>query len=170
MSTVDQKKSGKKLSRRSILKAGTAAGLAVMAGAATPKLKGNGAVSAMGAVLTLGVRADLSQFDQVVTSNNNGPFYVPGDIVVPDTTDKIGDFHCWGFFYNEGASGVVCQEYNLTGRGKIQVQGVEDDGPRAVTGGTGQFLNVRGEMTGSNISSAFPNFTVTFRFIGARGR
>ncbi len=73
-----------------------------------------------------------------------------------------------GFFYDGGASGVVCQEYDLTDRGKIQVQGVEDDGPRAVTGGTGEFINVRGEMTGSNLSTAFPNFTVTFRLIGAR--
>ena len=70
-----------------------------------------------------------------VVSSNGSPFYVPGEIVVPVTDDKVGKFHCWGFFYDGGASGVVCQEYDLTGRGKIQVQGVEDDGPRAVTGG-----------------------------------
>ncbi len=44
---------------------------------------------------------------------------------------------------------------------------VEADGPRAVTGGTGEFRNVRGEMTGADLSN-FPNFTVTFKLIDER--
>jgi hypothetical protein len=79
----------------------------------------------------------------------------------------IGEFHCWGFFIQGGALAVVAQEFHLFGRGKIQVQGVEDEGPRAVTGGTGDFLNVRGEMTGADLSN-FPDFRVTFRLLGAR--
>ena len=78
----------------------------------------------------------------------------------------MGSFHCWGFFFEpEGAIGVVSQEYSLNDRGKIQVQGVEDEGPRAVTGGTGDFRNTRGQMTGADLAS-FPDFTVTFDLIG----
>jgi len=64
---------------------------------------------------------------------------------------------------------VMLRVFNLDGRGKIQVQGVEDEGPRAVTGGTGEFRNVRGEMTGSDLSN-FPDFSVTFKLIGAKSK
>ena len=53
--------------------------------------------------------------------------------------------------------------------GKIQTQGVQDEGPRAVVGGTGEFRNVRGEATGADLSE-FPFFTITFKLIGARNK
>ncbi len=118
--------------------------------------------------LVLDVEADLSAFD-VAPGGTGCAFYVPGVIFEADTTNAIGTFHCWGWDVTcDGLSVVVVsQEFNLDGRGKIQVQGVEDDGPRAVTGGTGDFRNVRGQMTGADLS-AFPDFTVTFKLIGAR--
>jgi hypothetical protein len=65
----------------------------------------------------------------------------------------------------------VSQEFDIDGRGKIQVQGVEDDGPRAVVGGTGEFRNVRGEATGFDLSefqsgTFAGEFIVNFELIG----
>jgi len=120
--------------------------------------------------LVLDVRADTAAFDIAFGDVlSGGAFYVPGDIYEAGTDTWIGKFHCWGWdVTGDGSSAVVVsQEFNLDGRGKIQVQGVEDEGPRAVTGGTGQFRNVRGEMTGADLSE-FPDFTVTFKLIGAR--
>ena len=110
---------------------------------------------------TLFIQADTGQFDMIETSPMNGPFFVPGDIVDPTTMAVIGKFRCWGWFFDGGASAVVSQEYELFGCGKIQTQGVEDEGPRAVTGGTGDFSEVSGEIT-SAFLGGFPNFTVTF--------
>ena len=119
--------------------------------------------------LVLDVAADVAAFDIAFGDVlGGGAFYVPGVINKPGTNNRIGTFHCWGWdVTGDGMSAVVVsQEFNLDGRGKIQVQGVEDEGPRAVTGGTGEFRNVRGEMTGADLSN-FPDFTVTFKLIGA---
>lgn len=101
-------------------------------------------------------------------------FYVAGDICAelngPDCT-PIGRFHCWGWQTDPGSPDnvvVVSQEFNFFDHGKLQFQGVEDTGPRAVTGGTGAFRNVRGEATGFDF--ALPEFTTTFRLHGARRR
>ena len=110
---------------------------------------------------TLCVQADTTQFNLIDTGDGNGPFFVPGDIVVPGTMEVIGKFRCWGWFFEDGANAVVNQEYELFGCGKIQTQGVEDNGPRAVTGGTGDFSEVSGEITEANLTN-FPKFTVTF--------
>ena len=123
-----------------------------------------------GRTLVLDVLADEAAFDIAFGDVlGGGAFYIPGVIYEAGTLNQIGTFHCWGWDVDGlGTSGVVVsQEYNLDGRGKIQVQGVEDEGPRAVTGGTGQFRNVRGEMTGADLSE-FPKFTVTFKLIGAK--
>ena len=124
-----------------------------------------------GALLVLEVAADdVTTFNQVPSPDFplQGPFYIAGDIFKSGDLGgtPIGRFHCWGWAFQDDGLGVVAQEFDLFDRGKIQVQGIEDEGPRAVTGGTGDFLNVRGEMTGSDLS-AFPDFTVTFRLIGA---
>ena len=140
--------------------------LALVLGLSGPSFAGNGNQ------MVLDVEADLGTLNVVDTFPafpGEGPFYIGGTILAPGTTTVIGDFHCWGFFIQGGVVGVVSQEYHLFGRGKIQVQGVEDEGPRAVTGGTGDFRNVRGEMTGADLS-AFPDFTVTFRLIGAKSK
>ena len=138
--------------------------LALVLGLSGPSIAGHGNR------MVLDVEADTNTLNVVDTFPafpGEGPFYIGGTILAPGTTTVIGDFHCWGFFIQSGDVAVVSQEYHLFGRGKIQVQGVEDEGPRAVTGGTGDFRNVRGEMTGADLS-AFPDFTVTFRLIGAK--
>ncbi len=98
-------------------------------------------------------------------------FYVTGiickELGLVGICDSIGTFHCWGWLFNAGdpaSSAVVAQEFNLNGRGKIQVQGVEDSGPRAVTGGTGDFKNVEGEATGFDFTNflSIGEFTATF--------
>lgn len=118
--------------------------------------------------LVLDVEADLAAFDAAV-GDPGCAFYVPGVIFEAGTSNPIGTFHCWGWDVtcNGLSAVVVSQEYNLDGRGKIQVQGVEDEGPRAVTGGTGDFRLVRGQMKGADLSG-FPDFTVTFKLIGAK--
>jgi hypothetical protein len=110
------------------------------------------------------VVADLGTLD-VVPSANGGPFYV-GGIIQDLEGQQIGVFHCLGFFFAGG--GVVDQEYDFFDRGKIVLTGVEDEGPRAITGGTGEFRNVRGEAFGFDFNS-FPEFPVTFNLIGADG-
>ena len=120
---------------------------------------------AHGQFLTLDVKPDGGTFTMVDDGNSGGPFFISGPIFAPGTVvDPIGKFLCWGYFGEEGAVVVVSQEFDLDGRGKIQVQGVEDEGPRAVTGGTGDFRNVRGE---ADVVFTGPlNFTSSFRLIG----
>ena len=92
-------------------------------------------------------------------SGGGAAFYITGDICEdPDlgvTCASIGTFHCWGWpvvATDPTAPAVVSQEYDLDGRGKIQLQGLEDEGPRAVVGGTGDFSEVSGEATGFDFS------------------
>ena len=151
------------IGRRKFLKRGAAATGLTAAALVSPGMVG--VAAAHSGSFHLLVKADTSLFD-LVDSANGGPFYVPGTIYTPDGGKVLGKFHCWGFFYDAGVNAVVSQEYDLAGRGKVMVQGVEDEGPRAVTGGTGAFRNVRGEMTGADLS-AFPNFTVSFSLIAA---
>ncbi len=123
--------------------------------------------------LTLRVDTDgFATFDQ--TDNGvfvgGAAFYVSGVIcaeldLLNASCTPIGKFHCWGWLIGpDQAATVVSQEYHLFGRGKIQVQGVEDGGPRAVTGGTGDFKNVEGEATGFDFSDFVIDgeFTATF--------
>lgn len=114
-------------------------------------------------LLTVNVLVDFNTFDQV-PSANGGPFYVGGTILDPDTGEELGLFHCFGFFFQGGALALVSQEFDFTGRGKIVLTGIEDEGPRAITGGTGRFRRVRGEAVGIDLS-ALPLFTVTFSFV-----
>ena len=116
---------------------------------------------------TLRVLADLSTFDVTPGAAGGGvPFYVTGTICEETTIGdpsctSIGDFFCWGWIPPVGAP-VVSQEYHLFGRGKIQTQGLEDEGPRAVVGGTGDFSEVSGEATSVDLSAFPPEFTITF--------
>ncbi len=127
--------------------------------------------------LVLRVATDGATFDQTTNGVFTGgaAFYIGGVICADPTLfavcDPIGTFHCWGWLIGpDQVAGVVSQEYDLDGRGKIQVQGVEDEGPRAVTGGTGDFRNVRGEATGFDLSDLFVGgeFTATFKLQGAK--
>ena len=93
------------------------------------------------------------------------PFYVSGDICEEKTLGgpctPIGVFHCWGWTIGGGPA-VVAQEFDLWDTGKIQVQGVEDEGHRAVTGGTRKYKNVSGQATAFDFSVA-DEFIATFR-------
>ena len=132
------------------------------------------------------VFGDFDGTDPVQSLRGGFQFYVSGDICKeksllhpltgePSSCTPIGVFHCWGWDTGRGPEGtdgpvLVSQEYDLWGKGKIQVQGVEDDGPRAVTGGTGKFRNVSGEATGFDFSE-FPDtgrFLVTFDLKGVK--
>ncbi len=120
--------------------------------------------------------ADVAPFG---TPNPGAAFYIFGDICADPTPGEpcdevIGEFQCWGWQVNPTGNpagpanfALVSQEFKLFGRGKIQAQGVEDEGPRAVTGGTGEFNNVRGEATGSDLSAFPPEFIISFKLKGA---
>jgi len=117
--------------------------------------------------LTLRVDLDgFATFDAGPEGTLGGfPFYVSGvickDKTLGETCTAIGVFHCWGWNTGTGVV-VVSQEFDLWGKGKIQVQGVEDEGHRAVTGGTGKFKKVRGEATAFDFSVA-DEFIVKFK-------
>ncbi len=118
---------------------------------------------------------DFATSPSVLPSPPGAAFYVSGDIceeLVLDVDNvlactRIGKFHCWGWLIGAGGP-VVSQEYDLFDRGKIQLQGVEDGGPRAVVGGTGDFRNVRGEATGFVFTAPQDEFLVSFKLIGAK--
>ncbi len=156
--------------------------LTVMVGLA---LLGGFAVAEAG-TLVLRVDTDLLRtFDQTHNGVFMGgaAFYVSGDICEENDPEDltgpctpIGTFHSWGWLVGpDQLVGLVSQEFNLNGRGKIQVQGVEDEGPRAVVGGTGKFRNVRGEATGFDLSKFIEpdfegEFIATFKLIGAKSK
>ncbi len=139
-------------------------GLALLGGFTVAKADGE---------LTL--RVDTFGFNDIATvpsgTFGDSAFYVSGDIceelVLDGPCTPIGKFHCWGWFIGAGGQ-VVSQEYDLEGRGKIQLQGVEDEGPRAVVGGTGDFRNVRGEATGFEFNPDGDELLVSFKLIGAK--
>ncbi len=126
--------------------------------------------------LVLRVFTDGNTFDSTASGPKGGAAFYIGGVICADPTlfavcDPIGTFHCWGWLIGpDQMATVVSQEYDLDGRGKIQVQGFEDEGPRAVTGGTGDFRNVRGEATGFDLSDLFGGgeFTATFKLKGAK--
>lgn len=112
----------------------------------------------------------------------HGTLYPAGTLaaVCPGGTPSddliIGDYDCWGFRPGPPVSppGFVSQEFHLFGQGKIQVQGRE--GPTsiiAVVGGTGDFVNVRGEGTRRDqfVCTADPltiGYTIDFDLKGAK--
>ncbi len=129
-----------------------------------------------GGALVLRVEVDFSTFDLTPSPLGGGAFYVGGAIFNEGESSANGDtaigrFDCWGWFVDANLGpNFVLQEWNLFDVGKLQLQGAEDDGPRAVTGGTGQFRNVRGE--GVFDSSNLPvdgSFLGSFTLLGAGG-
>ena len=141
-------------------------------------LLGGFAVAKAGGELELRVQL-LNTFEIALgdSDGTGGAFYVSGNIceeLAPlGPCTPIGSFHCWGWLFDStdpASSAVVSQEFNLDGRGKILVQGVEDGGPRAVVGGTGDFRNARGEATGFDFSNFIEDgeFSGTFKLIGAK--
>ncbi len=68
-----------------------------------------------------------------------GAFNVEGD-----TGSGAKTFQCWGWIFADGVTANVSQVYNVAGRGAIMTQG-QEGGFLAVVGGTGDFLNARGQ-------------------------
>ena len=114
---------------------------------------------AQAGTLTLFVAVDEASFDAPL--GLPGPFNIEGN-----TGSGTGSFQCWGWiFANESTN--VSQVYFIAGRGTITVQG-QEGAPMSVVGGTGDFLNVRGEaiqdFTGPDL-----DFSIEFTLRGARG-
>ncbi len=146
-------------------------------------------VQAKDGKLELRVVVDLGgSFDSAIADSGIGrAFFVRGTIcedLAPLTSCvSIGTFLCWGWQTDpldvdaRPQVSVVSQEFNIFDRGKIQTQGAEAFGPdseRAVVGGTGDFRNVRGEVTGAVFTLPPPGptaeFIATFKLIGAKGK
>ncbi len=116
--------------------------------------------------LVLRVEVDFSTFDLTPSPGGGGAFYVGGAIFKRGESsangdEAIGRFDCWGWQVFAGPA-FVLQEWDLFGVGKLQLQGAEDEGPRAVTGGTGEFDDVTGQATGFD----FSNLGVDGSFVG----
>jgi hypothetical protein len=160
------------LSRRDLLKRGLIGGGLVAAGLATPGLTGV-AQAKGGKSIVLDVDTDgFADLDFTGSDGGaTGAFYVSGEILAPGTSDHLGGFHCWGWIRPDN-TGVVNQEFAIDGRGKILIAGVESDAPRAVTGGTGDFVNARGEGLPDVVIFDFANsgkFRIAFSLTGASG-
>ena len=157
------------LGRREVLKRVAIGGGLAVAALAAPGLTGI-AQAKGGKSVVLDV--DTHGFADFQGGTPGSAFYVSGDILAPGTTAQIGSFHCWGWIRVGDELGVVNQEFDLTDRGKILIAGVESDAPRAVTGGTGDFANVRGEGIPDIGIFDFPNsgkFRISFSLTGASG-
>ncbi len=116
---------------------------------------------AQAGTLNLFVDVDEATFDAPL--GQPGPFNVEGD-----TGSGAGTFQCWGWIFADGSANVS-QVFFISGRGSIMTQGIEG-GLLAVTGGTGDFSNVRGEALQVFIN--FPiifDFNIEFDLKGARG-
>ena len=118
--------------------------------------------------LKLEIDADESSFDVIPSPMGQLAFHIKGTIVGGGT----GTFRCWGWVL-DGNFTNVNQIYSIDGHGALMTQGVEfapTDNRIAVTGGTGDFRNVRGE--GFFGDAANPNsasdFSIEFDLRGAR--
>ena len=119
-----------------------------------------------GKTLKFEVHADFNTFQMIEFSegSGNGPFYVRGTIFKTGTDTVIGSFQCSGTFFSGGALAVVSQEYHFFGRGKITVSGIEDEGRRAITGGTKTFKHITGQVRSFDLSEFNDTGVFTGRF------
>ena len=146
---------------------------------------GSIAVAEAQETLTVRVVVDLATFDTAPTALGGVTFYVRGQIcpgaVGTACATPSGLYHCWGVIPNDlNGLGLITQEYDLFGQGKLIIAGFEDTGPRAVVGGTGRFMNVRGQgeytvafpalregVVGVHGPSGLPEFEIAFLLNGA---
>ncbi len=110
---------------------------------------------------TLDVDVDESSFE-FVASDKMMSIAVSFNVV--GTFGDGGTFRCWGWI-DSNEIGSVSQVYTFPGRGSIMTQGIEG-GLLAVTGGTGDFSNVRGDAFQTFTGVGF-NFTIEFDLKGA---
>jgi hypothetical protein len=115
-------------------------------------------VSADKNTLLLVVEVDLASFDAILSLGGGETFNVVG------TFGDGGTFRCWGWIDGDGA-GSVSQVFNIPGRGAIMTQGIEG-GLLAITGGTEDFSNLRGDALQTFTGEGF-NFTIEFVGKGA---
>ena len=115
-------------------------------------------VSADNNTLLLDVDVDEASFDFIMAPLGGETFNVVG------TFGDGGTFRCWGWMDEDGA-GSVSQVFNIPGRGAIMTQGIEN-GLLAITGGTGDFNNLRGDALQIFTGDGF-NFTIEFEGKGA---
>ena len=108
--------------------------------------------------LLLDVDVDEASFDAVAAPGGGVSFNVVGAF------GGGGTFRCWGWIDGAG-EGSVSQVFNIPGRGAIMTQGIEG-GLLAITGGTGDFNNLRGDALQSFTGDGF-NFTIEFEVKGA---
>ncbi len=136
-----------------------------------------------GGTFIVDVLVDVSTFNGPGQSFHvQGPIYPAGTFDADDcmpAVAAIGFYHCWGHVPATGAPGVVSQEFDLFGWGKIEAQGREGPGATlAVVGGTETFRNARGERLfvaqrlcpgspGPGQAGAQLALTVEFDLIGA---
>ncbi len=110
-------------------------------------------VSAGNNTLLLDVDVDEASFDAILSPGGGETFHVVGAF------GDGGTFRCWGWIDGAGV-GSVSQVFNFPGRGAIMTQGIEG-GLLAITGGTGDFNNLRGDALQSFTGDGF-NFTMEF--------
>ncbi len=115
-------------------------------------------VSADNNTLLLDVDVDEGSFNSILALGGAETFNVVG------TFGDGGTFRCWGWIDGAGA-GSVSQVFNIPGRGAIMTQGIEG-GLLAITGGTGDFNNLRGDALQIFTGDGF-NFTIEFEGKGA---
>ncbi len=149
-------------------------------------LLGSIAVAEAQETLVVRVVLDVATYDTAPAVLGGVAFYVRG-LICPGAVGTacqtpLGLFHCWGFINHRHGHAFVTQEYDLFGQGKLIVAGAEDTGPRAVVGGTGRFMNVRGQgqytpagafpalsegTVGVHGPSGLPEFEIAFVLQGA---
>jgi len=115
-------------------------------------------VSAKDNTLLLDVEVDEASFVSILALGGGESFNIVG------TFGDGGTFRCWGWIDGVGA-GSVSQVFNIPGRGAIMTQGIEG-GLLAITGGTGDFNNLRGDALQIFTGDGF-NFTIEFEGKGA---
>lgn len=175
MKSYSDKNSTHIVDRRTLIKkAGVFGAAAAVVGAAGTAVTTPASAATRGKSINLDIDTNgFGDFQQVDNGGGTGPFYVSGEILRPDTVTTIGTFHCWGWIRSPDGLGVVNQEFEIDGRGKILISGVESDAPRAVSGGTGDFANARGEGIPDLSIFDFMNtgqFRIAFTLTDARGR
>jgi hypothetical protein len=103
------------MNRRTMMKrAGAFSAAAAVAGVAGTAMTSPASASSRGKSIVLDVDTEgFADFQQVDNGGGTGPFYVSGDILVPDTSTVIGTFHCWGWIRSPDGLGVVNQEFAI---------------------------------------------------------
>jgi hypothetical protein len=186
MESLPESASGNVMGRRSLMKAGSVGAAAAVAGLGATAVLASPAGAEVKQdevkkkkkkkrkAINLRVEVDFGTFHN--PDSPTGSFYIGGPILTQAGNGPIGYFHCWGFFVPpDGTLALVSQEFNLDGRGKILIAGVEGSDPRGVIGGTGDFANARGEGIPTGGPGSIPGdldnaFKINFSLVGAKGK